>query len=206
MPSLYIPSLLDRQHQKYASRISEAREELARFEDSLDDLIGTAVAGIVRLHLHPSVALRLKLGPIPNVPPEGQEAYAEALRLVKKVKRATDHLHSPICCYMERLEPPYVVWCYGMAWDDIEASRGNDIKVPLAYALRLLDMLLNRKPQVMPTRREIKSFKITPEALEGWEATFWRNRQRLVRFLQTAARMEEDLVWGIFWRRAPLVF
>ena len=137
MASLYIPSLLDRQKRKYWGRICAAREELARFEDGLDDLVGVSTAGIVRLHLHPSLALRLKLNPVPDVPPEGQEAYAEALRLVRQETQFTRHLHSPVCCYRERSSPPYVTWCYGVSWDDIECQRNEEGMVTLDYAMRL---------------------------------------------------------------------
>ena len=192
MASLYIPSLLDRQKRKYWGQICAAREELARFEDGLDDLVGVSTAGIVRLHLHPSLALRLKLNPVPDVPPEGQEAYAEALRLVGQETQFTRHLHSPVCCYRERSSPPYVLWCYGVSWDDIECQRNEEGMVTLDYAMRLLDVLLHRKPQ------EVKAHHIAPEELDGWETTFRHNRRRLVRFLRRAAKLEEDLMWGVF--------
>jgi hypothetical protein len=58
-------------------------------------------------------------------------------------------------------------------------------------------VLLTEKPK-FPIDREIKAFEITAEALDDWERIFWKNRRRLVRFLRTAARLEEDLTWGIF--------
>ena len=123
---------------------------------------------------------------------------AEAQRLVRQETSLTRHLHSPLCCYRERLNPPYVVWCYGINWDDIECMRDEDGKVTLAYALRLLEVVLNGQPRVIPTGREITSFNIKPGALEGWDTLFRLNRRRLVRFLRVAARLEEDLAWGLF--------
>ena len=191
-------SLMERQKEKYWGRICEARQDLAQFEESLVALVGTEVAESVRQHIHPPWRSLLQGGSMPEVPVEGQEALAEAQRLVKQENRITRHLHSPICCYMERLEPPYVVWTYGASWDDIECQRDENGKVTLDYALRLLHVLLTEKPRVMPSKWEIKAFSLAPEALEGWDKIFWRNRRRLVRFLQTAARLEEDLLWGIF--------
>ena len=52
-------------------------------------------------------------------------------------------------------------------------------------------VLLTEKPK-FPIDREIKAFEITAEALDDWERIFWKNRRRLVRFLRTAARLEED--------------
>jgi hypothetical protein len=195
MPSLYIPSLLDRQKAKYWERICAARDELARFEENLDARLPQDIAEAVRLWIHP----HLRIGkPAPYVPLEGQAALAEARRLIKAENSLTRRLDSPMCCYMERLKPPYVVWCYGMSWDDIDLLRDEDGKVTLAYALRLLDVLLNEQPQVIPTRRQIKAFDITPDALDGWDRLFWQNRRRLVRFLRMAAKLEEDLLWGLF--------
>ncbi len=56
---------------------------------------------------------------------------------------------------------------------------------------------LTEQPK-FPTDRELKAFEITTEAIDGWEKFFERKRRRLVRFLRTAAKLEEDLVWGIF--------
>jgi hypothetical protein len=196
MPSLYIMSLFERQKQKYWGRICAARQELAQFEESLDARLPKEVAATVRQHIHLPWRSLLRGGKMPEVPAEGQAALAEAQRLVRRENLVTRHLHSPICCYMERLDPPYVFWCYGINWDDIENMR-EDGKVALRYALRLLEILLTEQPK-FPTDREIKAFEITTEALDGWERIFERKRRRLVRFLQTAAKLEEDLVWGIF--------
>ncbi len=189
-------SLFERQKQKYWGRICAARQELAQFEESLDAMVGTEVAAAVRAHIHPPWRSLLRGGSMPEVPDEGQVALAEAMRLVKQENLVTRHLHSPICCYMERLDPPYVLWCYGINWDDIENMR-EDGKVALKYALRLLEILLTEQPK-FPTDREIKAFDITPEDLDGWERVFWKRRRRLMRFLRTAAKLEEDLMWGIF--------
>ena len=196
MPSLYIMSLFERQKQKYWGRIIQAREELAQFEDSLDAQLPQDIAAAVRAHIHPPWRSLFRGGSMPAVPVEGEAALAAAMRLVKQENLVTRHLHSPICCYMERLEPPYVLWCYGITWDDIENMR-EDGKVALKYALWLLEILLTEQPK-FATDREIKAFDITTEALDGWEMVFWKRRRRLVRFLRTAARMEEDLVWGMF--------
>ena len=83
-----------------------------------------------------------------------------------------------------------------IAWDDIENMR-EDGKIALKCTLRLLEILLTEQPKFL-TRREIKAFEITTEALDGWERIFERKRRRLVRFLQAAAKLEEDLAWGIF--------
>jgi hypothetical protein len=61
------------------------------------------------------------------------------------------------------------------------------------------------QPRVIPTDREIKAFEITTEALDGWKRVFAKRRRRLVRFLRTAARSEEDLAWGIFGGEALCV-
>jgi hypothetical protein len=196
MPSLYIMSLFERQKEKYWGRICEARQELAQFEEHLGALVGTEVAAAVRAHIHPPWRSLLRGGKMPEMPAEGQAALAEAQRLVKQENLVTRHLHSPICCYMERLDPPYVLWCYGITWDDMENLR-EDGKVALKYALRILEILLTEQPK-FPTRREIKAFDIAPETLDGWEKLFERKRRRLVRFLRMAARLEEDLIWGIF--------
>ncbi len=80
----------------------------------------------------------------------------------------------------------------------MEYQRNEEGMVTLDYAMHLLDVLLHRKPRVMPSRREVKVHHIAPEELDGWETIFRHNRRRLVRFLRMAAKVEEDLVWGVF--------
>lgn len=87
-------------------------------------------------------------------------------------------MHSPACFYRERSKPPYVLWCYGVSWEDIKLVV-EDGRLPLKHVLWLLDVLMKEKPS-----REVV----------GQERVFRRRRRRLMRFLRMAAFLEEDVV------------
>jgi hypothetical protein len=76
MPSFCIVSLLERQKHKYWGRIEKARQELARFEESLGTRLPEHVAAAVRQHIQLPWDRILKGEPLPEVPPEGQDAIA----------------------------------------------------------------------------------------------------------------------------------
>ena len=198
MPSYFIMSLFERQKQKYWEQICRAREELAQFDQGLDVLVGTEVAAIVRQRIHIPWDRLFKGDKLPEVPPEGQAAVAEVQRLIKQETSFTRHLHSPICCYMEYRTPPGVLYCYGISWDYLQELE-KDGRLPLEYVLWLLDIVANNQMR-LPTAKELtkRGEQSWDEArtVEEWHRLLERNRRQLIRFLRTAAHLEEDLMRG----------
>ena len=192
MPSYYIMSLLQKQKEKYGEQIAKAREELVKFEEGLDVLVGADVAAAVRQHIH------LKPGKLPEVPVEGQAALAEVQRLIKQETSITRHLHSFPCCYGDYITPPHVLSCYGITWDDIQ-EREEDGKLPLRQVIWLLDIVLHEEMH-LPTAADLaaRGHRDWDEAhtVEEWHQVLRRKRRRLMRFLRTAVGLEEDLMRG----------
>jgi hypothetical protein len=174
MPSLYIPSLFKQRKRKYARRLARARRALAVFLDSFEAEAGADAAGVLRAYAALSWGPRSAAEGLPESPPT---VFDEVRRLKRKVTGLSRRLYSPSCFYRERRQPPYLLWHYGVTWEDV-GRRAEDVVLPLEHVLRLLDVLVNRKPD-----REVV----------GRGRVF-----RLVRFLRTAARLEEDVRCGIY--------
>ncbi len=192
MPSYYIMSLLREQKEKYGEQIAKAQEDLAKFEEGLDILVGADVAAVVRQHIY------LKGGKLPQVPVEGQAALAEVQRLIKQETSITRHLHSFPCCYGDYITPPHVLSCHGITWDDLQ-EREEDATLPLSQVIWLLDIALHKEMH-LPTAGELaaRGHRDWDEAhtVEEWHRMLHRKRRQLIRFLRTAAHLEEDLVRG----------
>jgi hypothetical protein len=175
MPTIYIPSLFKQRKRKYGKRLARARRELTVFLDSFEAEAGADAAGVLRAYAALSWSPRqagdgLQVGP-PTV-------FDDVRRLKRKVTGLSRRLHSPSCFYRERKEPPYVLWHYGITWDDL-GRLAEDGVLPLEHVLRLLDVLVNRKPD-----REVV----------GRGRAF---RRRLIRFLRRAVELEEEVRCGI---------
>jgi hypothetical protein len=175
MPSFYIKSLFAKRKRKYAERIAQARQDLTDFLTKFEAEVGKEVAGVLRAY----AAIPRKYFLRDEEQSEAQSVFAEVRRLIRKEARLLRELHSPECFYYERRKPPYVLWCYGIDWDDIQQMLGEDGRLPMEQVLRLLDVLRDGKPS-----REVV----------GQERVFRQKRRRLVRFLRMAARLEEDVV------------
>ena len=170
MPTLYIPSLFKQRRQKYGRRLARARQELARFLDSFEAEAGSEAAGVLRAYAEVRCS-SLQEDHHPDGPPT---VFDEVRRLKRKAAALSRKLRSSLCCYRERRQPPYVLWCYGISWKDV-AKHVKDDRLPLEHVLRLLEVLLKGKPR---------------EETVGRGRAF---RRRLVRFLRTAAYLEEDV-------------
>jgi hypothetical protein len=116
MPSLYIPSLFQQRKRKYGRRLARARQELARFLDAFEAEVGREAAGVLRAYAALSWGPRSTAEGLPESPPT---VFDEARRLKREVTALSRRLHSPRCCYRERRQPPYVLWHYGVTWDDL---------------------------------------------------------------------------------------
>lgn len=198
MPSYYVMSLLHKQKEKYWGQICQARQELAKFGESLDARLPKDVAAAIRQHIHPPWRHLLNGGKMPEVPAEGQAALAEAQRLIKQETSITRHLHSPICCYGDYIAPPHVLSCYGIDWDDLQGLEEDGV-LQLRQVIRLLDIVLSEEMR-LPTAEELaaRGHKDWDEAhsVEEWCRLLDRKRRQLIRFLRTAVGLEEDLVRG----------
>jgi hypothetical protein len=173
---LYVMSLFRKRRRKYGKRLARARRELAAFLDAFEAEAGTEAAGVLRAYAQVRCSSRQE-----NQPPDGPPTvFDEVRRLKRKAATLSRKLHSPACCYRERRRPPYVLWHYGVTWADL-GRLAEDGRLPLEHVLRLLRMLLNRKPD-----REVV----------GRGPAFRQRRRWLVRFLMTAAKLEEDVRCG----------
>jgi hypothetical protein len=189
MPTLYIPSLFKQRKRKYGKRLARARQELARFLDSFEAEAGTEAAGVLRAYAALSWGPRSAAEGLPESPPN---VFDEVRRLKREVMALYRRLYSPSCFYRERKDPPYLLWHYGVTWDDLGRLAEGGV-LPLEHVLRLLDVLLKGKPQ-LPTAESIVDLPFTtPGAGDGPELAFRRKRRRLVRLLRTALRLEEDV-------------
>ena len=200
MPSYYIMPLLEKRKQRYWGQICEARENLAQFEESLNALVGTEVAAVIRLHLHPSLAMRHRHrgGTIPVVPLEGLDALVEAQRLIRAETSITRRLHRFPCAYVEDISPPYVLRYFGLTWDDLETMHRDGV-LPLGQVVWLLGIVQHEKMR-LPTAEELelrgRRDGDEADSVEGWHRLLKRRRRRLVKFLQIAVHLEEDLRKG----------
>ncbi len=198
MPSYYIMSLFERRKQKHWDKVCKAREDLARFEESLESQVGTEIAGAVRQHIHPSWKSLLRGGKMPEVPLEGLPALLEARRLIRNETSITRRLHRFPCAYIEGPVEPYVLRCFGVCWDDLEAMHRDGV-LPLEQVLWLLCIVQNEEMR-LPTAEELakQGRKDGDEAhsVEEWHRLLKRRRRRLVKFLQIAVHLEEDLRKG----------
>jgi hypothetical protein len=133
MPSYYILSLFQKRKEKYGDQIARAREELAQFDEGLDDIVGAEVAAAVRQYIHVPWKRLFRGEQMPEVPPEGQAALAEARRLIRQETSITRHLHSGVCCYSDCMTAPHVLSCYGIDWDDLESLHEGGRRAALRW-------------------------------------------------------------------------
>jgi len=176
MPCLYIMSLFEKRKRKFGGQIRKVRQDLADFLAAFEAEVGTEAASVVRAYA--AIPRRYFLND-DDGHAEDQDAFSAVRRLATWEARLLRQMRSTDCFYEEPRKPPHVLWCYGIDWDDLRRRLGEDGRLPLEQVLRLLDVLRSGKPSA--------------EAV-GWGRVFRRRRQRLVRLLRTAAKLEEDLV------------
>jgi hypothetical protein len=194
MPSFYIMSLFQRQHEKYCRRFARARQELEDYVASVESQAGKEVAGVFRAYVDVPWGYRLRGERLPEIPPEGLTFLDGFLRLNRREAALARKLRNSAFCWYDSLVPPYVLWCYRLNWDDVDLME-DDGKLPLEHVRQLLDVLLNREP-CFPTAEEVVSWDMRPEA-STWEPTFWKKRRHLLWLFRTALKLEEDLVCGV---------
>jgi hypothetical protein len=187
MPTLYVMSLFRKRRRKYGRRLVRARQELAVFLDSFEAEAGTEAAGVLRAYAALSWGPRSTAEGLPESPPT---VFDEARRLKREVTALYRRLYSPSCFYRERRQPPYLLWHYGVTWEDV-GRRAEDGRLPPECIAGLLRTLLDEEPRLPPPRPVADLFTDT-DSREGWE----RKRRRLVRLFRTALRLEEDVVLG----------
>jgi hypothetical protein len=98
------------------------------------------------------------------------------------------------CC--DSLVEPYVLWCYGLRWYDIEALRDKDGRLPLHRVGDLLRVLLDEEPTV-PTPKQVVDVRIDPDEVLGWDRTFRHKRRNLVWLFQASLRLGEEVVYSM---------
>jgi len=176
MPSFYLMSLFQKQKEKYCRRHAKARQDL---DDFVAQVGNEEVAKVFRSYVADIPwGFRLNGERLPEVPGEGVAFLDEFLRLNRQEAVPIWKIRHSAFSFYEPLTPPYVLWCYGLNWDDIELME-EDRKLPVERVAELLEMLVDREPVV---------------SVSDWEKTFGRKRRRLVWLFQTAIRLEEDLV------------
>ncbi|MGO8750626.1 MAG: hypothetical protein ACLQNE_32150 [Thermoguttaceae bacterium] len=177
MPCLYIMSLFEKRKRKYGGRIKKVRQDLADFLDAFESQAGAEAASVIRAYAAVPRCYFLNSDDAGDA--DDQDAFSAVGRLARQEAQLLRKLRSTDCFYHEGRKPPYVLWYYGIDWDDLRQMLGEDGRLPLEQVLRLLDVLRSDKPV-----RQVEDGKLV----------FQRRRRTLVRLLQTAVSLEEELV------------
>jgi hypothetical protein len=143
MPCLYIMSLFEKRKRKYGREIKQVRQDLVRFPDAFEAQAGAEAASIIRAYAAIPRCYFLNSDDAGDA--DDQDAFSAVRQLAQQEARLLRKLRSSERCYHERRKPPYVLWCYGIGWDDLRRMLGEDGRLPMEQVLRLLDVLRNGK-------------------------------------------------------------
>ena len=133
---------------------------------------------------------------LPEIPSKGVLVFDGFLRLNRREAALQRRMRHSAFWYCDSLVEPYVLSCYGWYWDDIEALRDENSRLPLKNVRMLLEVLLDGEPR-FPTPEQVVDFRMDADEVRGWERTFRHKRRNLVWLFQTALRLEEEVVCGI---------
>jgi hypothetical protein len=197
MPSFYIQSLFQRQHEKYCERLATVRRELDDFIDFAEMLGGEEVADVFRAYVaNVPWGFRYRGERLPEIPSKGLLVLDEFLRLNRREAALQRRMRNSAFWCFDSLTPPYVFWAYGWYWDRIELLRDEDGRLPLKNVRRLLEVLLDGEPR-FPTPEQVVDFGMDADEAKGWERTFRHKRRSLVWLFQTALRLGEEVVYSM---------
>jgi len=196
MPLLFIDSLVRRQHEKRCQRLDRVRQEIDRFLASVESQVGTEVADAFRAHLDLPWGVRYRGERLPEVPPEAMPFLDGFLWLDRReaaIRRKA--FHSAFCCW-EPYQPPNVLSCCGETWMPVELWYMQDECLSVANVRRLLEVVRDSE-MVLPTQEDVASWGQRddgePRTCEEWRQVLARRRRRLVRFLELASKLDEDV-------------
>ena len=192
MPSVYLMSLFQKQKAKHEERHAKAHQELDDFVESVEAQVDKEeIAKVFRAYVADIPwGFRLRAERLPEISPEGRTLLHDFLRLNREEAVLVHKIRHPAFGYYEPLTPPYVLWCYGLDWYDVELTE-EDGNLPVERVAELLEVLIHKQIR-FPTPEEIVSFHLHADA-GAWEWSFWRKRRHLVWLFRTALKLGEDL-------------
>ena len=115
MPCFYIQVLFEKRKRKYGEQIKRARQDIADYLAEFEAEVGKEIAGVFRSY----AAIPAKYFLHDEEQSGTQGVFAEVRQLIRQEATLLRKLRSPACFYQERKKPPYVLWCYGVSWEDI---------------------------------------------------------------------------------------
>jgi hypothetical protein len=197
MPSFYIRSLFERQHEKYCQRHERVRLELDGFVMHAGLLGGMEVENVFQEYVDNVLwGWRYRGERLPEIPAEGLPFLDEFLQLNRRESALVLKMRNSRLWCSDSLPPPYVLWCYGLRWYDIEAFRDEAGGLPPQHVEQLLRVLLEEEPE-FPTPKDVVKFNMDADEVAGWGRTFRHKRRNLIWLFQTALRLEEEPVYSM---------
>ena len=197
MPSFYIESLFQRQHEKYCERLAKVRRELDDFVDFAEMLGGEDVGDVFRAYVNNVPwGFRYRGERLPEIPSKGLLVFDEFLRLNRRESALVLKMRNSAFWCFDSLVEPYVFWAYGWYWDEVEGLLDEDRRLSLENVRMLLDVLLNEEPR-FPTPQQVAGVRTDVDVVLGWDRTFRHKRRHLVWLLQTALRLGEEVVYSV---------
>ena len=193
MPTLKLMSIYKVQKRKYADDLRDARADLEQARASLPVRFGTISAAI-----RTEVFFRdsgISSGAT-KLSEEELDAVENLLTLKRRVRAVCRQIHVPGCSFREGPQGVSVWETLGRSWDDVWRLK-EDGRLPVSAVLQLLAVVRSTK-QVLPTEERLGKWTIN-YPVEKWWRLLRHRRRRLLCLLETAAELEEELVWETRW-------
>lgn len=196
MPSFYIQSLVERQLQKYRERHARVRMDLDGFVLYAGLLGGKEVGDVFQGYIdNVRWYWRYRGERLPEIPAQGLPFLDEFLQLNRQESALVIKMRNTAFWCHDSMAPPYVLWCYGLRWYDIEALVDEEGCMPPDHVEKVLRRLLDEEPK-FPTAKDVASFGMAADAIEGWARTFRHRRRNLVWLFQTALRLDQAIIYS----------
>jgi hypothetical protein len=165
--------------------------------DYLPRLLDTVeVARAVKMYTHLNEEMFFGRVKLPTLPQEAEDAVKTMAELIGKVTAVLRKVRTPDCWYREFCTPISVLETVGLSWDQVRARCSADGFMPVGQVLWLLGVLRSTE-QVMPTDEMVFEWAgagLSPCHLpHEWRQVLRGRKRRLIRLLQTAAELEEEV-------------
>ena len=193
MPTLKLMSIYKVQKRKYAADLRDAHTDLEQARASLPVRFGSIATAIRTEVFFRDSGIH---GGESELPEEALEAVERLLTLKGNVRAVCRNIHLPGCSFREGPQGVSVWETLGMSWDDAWRLK-VDGRLPVSAVLQLLAVVRSTK-QVLPTEERLGKWTIN-YPVEKWWRLLRHRRRRLLCLLETAAELEEELVWETRW-------
>jgi hypothetical protein len=196
MPTLQIISVYNVRRRRFAPELVNARADLEEFKESLVVRFGTETADAIHQQTSWTADMIFGRVEVPDLSKAGEAAVTTLKMLTRNISAVWKNIHSPDCWFHENPVPVSVLETVGLTWGKVQERCAANGSLPVADVLWLLSVLHTTK-QVMPTDEQVWEWaasRCDPCHLpEEWRRVLWRRKERLVRLLQTAAELEEEV-------------